>query len=73
MSNKKQKKHKKHRVLWFFIKLQIFLILVVVGTIIYYYAGGYSKKISALHDEAVELVLKSNRNTFKKKSNKYCL
>lgn len=66
MSNKKQKKHKKHRVLWFFIKLQIFLILVVVGTIIYYYAGGYSKKISALHDEAVELVLKSNRNTFKK-------
>ncbi|MCR4782867.1 MAG: PBP1A family penicillin-binding protein [Lachnospiraceae bacterium] len=60
------RKRKKHRALWLFIKIQIVLILLVIGGLVYYYAGGYAKKISALHDEAVELVAESDENTFKR-------
>jgi len=60
------RKRKKHRLLWMFIKIQIVLILLVVGGLVYYYAGGYAKKISKLHNEAISLVAESDKNTFKR-------
>lgn len=60
------RKRKKHRLLWLFIKLQILLILLVLGGLAYYYAGGYAKKISRLHNEAIRLVADSDEETFKK-------
>jgi 1A family penicillin-binding protein len=49
-----------------FIKLQILLILLVLGGLAYYYAGGYAKKISRLHNEAIRMVADSDEETFRK-------
>ena len=65
MAKQKQKKKKKqHRVFWFFIKLQIFLMVLILGGLCFYYFGGYADKVAKLHSEAVELVQKSDKNTF---------
>ena len=61
---KKTKKKKQHRVFWFFIKLQIFLMVLILGGLCFYYFGGYADKVAKLHSEAVELVQKSDKNTF---------
>lgn len=61
---KKKKKKKQHRVFWFFIKLQIFLMVLILGGLCFYYFGGYADKVAKLHSEAVELVQKSDKNTF---------
>ncbi|MEE3355855.1 MAG: PBP1A family penicillin-binding protein [Candidatus Weimeria sp.] len=63
---KKQKKKRKHRGAIRFLKFQIFLLILVLGGITYYYAGGYASKVSRLHSEASELVAKSTEDTFKK-------
>lgn len=63
---KKQKKKRKHRGAIRFLKFQIFLLILVLGGIAYYYAGGYASKVSRLHSEASELVAKSTEDTFKK-------
>ena len=60
----KKKKKKQHRVFWFFIKLQIFLMVLILGGLCFYYFGGYADKVAKLHSEAVELVQKSDKNTF---------
>lgn len=60
----KEKKKKQHRVFWFFIKLQIFLMVLILGGLCFYYFGGYADKVAKLHSEAVELVQKSDKNTF---------
>lgn len=62
---KKQKKKRKHRGAIRFLKFQIFLLILVLGGITYYYAGGYASKVSRLHSEASELVAKSTEDTFK--------
>ena len=49
---------------WFFIKLQIFLMVLILGGLCFYYFGGYADKVAKLHSEAVELVQKSDKNTF---------
>ena len=64
MKQKKKKKKKQHRVFWFFIKLQIFLMVLILGGLCFYYFGGYADKVAKLHSEAVELVQKSDKNTF---------
>ncbi|WP_455721363.1 transglycosylase domain-containing protein [Agathobacter sp.] len=61
---KKKKKKKQHRFFWFMIKLQIFLMVLILGGLCYYYFGGYAGQVQQLHAEAVELVEKSDRNTF---------
>ena len=61
---KKKKKKKQHRVFWFFIKLQIFLMVLILGGLCFYYFGGYADKVAKLHSEAVELLQKSDKNTF---------
>lgn len=60
----KEKEEKQHRVFWFFIKLQIFLMVLILGGLCFYYFGGYADKVAKLHSEAVELVQKSDKNTF---------
>lgn len=64
MAHKKNKK--KHRGLWIFLKLQIFLILVVLGAVAFYYGGGYAKKIAALKNDAERLVAESTPDTFRR-------
>ncbi len=61
---KKKKKKKQHRVFWFFIKLQIFLMVLILGGLCFYYFGGYADKVAKLHSEAVELVQKSDKTHF---------
>ena len=61
---KKKKKKRQHRFFWFMIKLQIFLMVLILGGLCYYYFGGYAGQVQQLRAEAVELVEKSDRNTF---------
>lgn len=60
----KKKKQKKHRVFWFVVKLQIVLMLLVLGALGYYYFGGYAKQIEAFQKEAAKLVAASNEKMF---------
>lgn len=62
---KQKKRKRKHRVFWFFIKLQIFLMLLIVGALGYYYFGGYAKQISVMQKEAKQLVQASSESTFR--------
>lgn len=64
MAKKKKKKKKQHRFFWFMIKLQIFLMLIVLAGMGYYFYGGYAKTVQDLKAEAITLVMQSNENTF---------
>ena len=48
----KKKKKKKYRGFWFFVKLQILLMVMVLGAVGYYFFGGYGAQVSALKQEA---------------------
>ncbi|SFQ43008.1 penicillin-binding protein, 1A family [Lachnospiraceae bacterium XBB1006] len=61
---KKKKKQKRHRVFWFFVKLQIVLMLVVLGMVGYYYLGGYAKEVQALREDGLSKVRNSSEETF---------
>ena len=66
MSHKEKKKRKKkYRGFWLFVKLQIVLILLVIGGLAYYYFGGYASQVSAMHEEAVRFVKESTKDTFR--------
>lgn len=66
MTMKQKKKQKKrHRLFWFFVKTQIFLMLLVLAGVAYYYLGGYGKTVQTLHQEAVALVEQSEEETFR--------
>ena len=60
----KKKKKKQHRLFWFFIKFQIFLMLLVLGALGYYYYGGYAQKVQELKAEAIRKVEESDEKTF---------
>lgn len=62
---KSEKKNRPHRGAWIFLKVQFVLIGLVIVAIVWYYGGGYAKKVNALHDEAVSYVAKSTPETFK--------
>lgn len=64
MAKKKKKKKKKYRFFWFFVKVQIFLMLCVIGAVGFYYGGGYAEEVQALHKEAVSFVHASSEETF---------
>ncbi len=64
MSEKKKKK-KPHRAFWAFVKIQIFLMFLVLAAVGYYYLGGYAKEVEALHKEAKALVKSSSEETFR--------
>ncbi len=61
---KKKKKKKKHRFFWFMIKLQIFLMILVLGGLGYYYFGGYAEEIQQLRKDAQQLVAQTTEKTF---------
>lgn len=60
----KEKEEKAASRFLVFIKLQIFLMVLILGGLCFYYFGGYADKVAKLHSEAVELVQKSDKNTF---------
>ena len=60
----KRRKAKKHRLFWFLIKLQIFLMFVVLAGYLYYSYGGYATQIQEIRQEAIRLVRKSDDMTF---------
>lgn len=63
-TTKKKKKKKKHRFFWFMVKLQIFLMLVVLAGLGYYYFGGYADTVQQLKREAVTKVANSSESLF---------
>ncbi len=62
---KKQRPRKQHRVFWFFVKVQIFLMILVFAGVAYYFFGGYGKVVQLLHNEAIILVESSDESTFR--------
>lgn len=63
---KKKKKSRKNRKMWTFLKIQMVLIILVLGGICFYYMGGYATQISKMRKEANSFVSKSTEDTFKK-------
>ncbi len=60
----KTKKKKKHRLFWFIVKLQMILMLLVIGGIFVYNYGGYAQQLQEIRQEAVQLVRESSESTF---------
>ena len=54
MSEKKKKKKKPYRGFWIFVRIQIFLMLLVLGGVGYYYVGGYAEQVQSLRAEAIQ-------------------
>ena len=61
---KRNKKKKKHRFFWGFIKFQIVLMTLLLMAVGYYYVGGYAGEVESLRKEAHELVANSDESTF---------
>ena len=61
----KTKKKKKHRLFWHFFRIQLALLVLVLGAAAYYFYGGYGKQVEELRQGAVRLVRQSDVNTFK--------
>lgn len=55
---------KKHRLFWFVIKLQIVLMLMVIGAVCYYYFSGYADEIKELQSQAKSIVAASSQKDF---------
>ena len=62
---KKRKKSKREKRIWRFLRIQIFLILLVLGAILFYYLSGYASKVASMRKEAATFVSKSTAETFK--------
>lgn len=60
----KKRKRKKHRFFWFTVKLQIVLMILVLGTVSFYYFSGYADEVKDLLDEAKAIVAKSSEEDF---------
>ncbi len=63
---KNKKKRSKNQKWWTFLKIQIVLIILVLGGIGFYYLSGYAEVISKMRKEASSCVSKSSEETFKK-------
>ncbi len=61
----KEKEEKAASRFLVFHKAQIFLMVLILGGLcVYFFREGYADKVAKLHSEAVELVQKSDKNTF---------
>ncbi len=65
MAKDKTSKKKKHRGLRIFVRIQIILMLLVVGAVAYYYVGGYAKTIGELKEDAMDKVYGSSEDIFR--------
>lgn len=63
MSPRKKQK-KKYHGFWVFIRIQVILILLVLGALAYYFFGGYAKQVQQLSADANQLVDASTKETF---------
>lgn len=63
MAGKRRKR--KHPFLKIFFTLQLLVLLVCTGAVLYYNLGGYAKEVKALREEAEYLVEASTRDTFR--------
>ena len=61
----KTKKKKKHRLFWHFFRIQLVLLLLVLGAIGYYFLGGYGEEVQQLKADAIRLVRQSDKSTFR--------
>ena len=62
---KKKKNKKAHRAFWIAVRIQIALMVVILGFVAYYYLGGYAKTVKELRAEANTLVAKATLDTFR--------
>ena len=62
---KKKKTKKSNRVFWIAVRIQIALMVVILGFVGYYYLGGYAKTIKGLKSDAINLVERATLDTFK--------
>lgn len=62
---KKRTKKTRAQKIWGFLKFQMVLIVIVVAAVAYYYLGGYAAKVNKMKTEAVALVARSDRDTFR--------
>ncbi len=62
---KKGRKRKRHIGFKIFVGMQLFLMALVIGAMVFYYMGGYGEKISAMQEEAKALVEASTEQTFR--------
>lgn len=60
----KEKKKKKHRLFWFIVKLQVLLMIFVIGALFYYNYSGYAKIIENLRKDAITEVRDATERTF---------
>ena len=60
----KKQKRKKHRLFWFTVKLQIVLMILVLGTVSFYFFSGYADEVKTLYREAKQIVAKSSEKDF---------
>lgn len=63
--SRKQKKKKKYRGFWVFVRIQFVLVLLVIGGLVYYFCGGYAQQVDQLRSEAVQFVRESTEDTFR--------
>ena len=60
----KKKRKKQHRFFWFVIKLQIVLMLLVLGAAGVYFFGGYADEVQQIRKEAIQEVADSDESLF---------
>lgn len=60
-----KKKKKKYHAFWVFAKVQLVLLLVVLGACGYYFFGGYAREVREMKAEADRLVQNSSPETFR--------
>lgn len=60
-----KRKNKKHRLFWHFARLQIFLLLCVLGAVGYYYMSGYGAEIDQMRMEAAQICAKTTAESFR--------
>lgn len=63
--NRKNKKKKKYRGFWVFVRIQIVLILLVIGGLCCYFGGGYAEQVDRMRAEAKQFVKDSTVDTFR--------
>lgn len=62
---KPMKKKKRNAGFWRFFRIQLFLLILLVGAVSYYYLGGYADEVARLKTEASKIVRSSTEETFR--------
>lgn len=60
----RKKRKKKYHGFWVVIRIQVILIILVLGALAYYFFGGYAKQVQKLSADAKNFVENSTKDTF---------